>query len=167
MAHPPESRAAVRRLYVVDRQPLEVAAERVGVPHSTARKWKNVDAASGDDWDRARAASALSSSGASTVAQLVLHDFLVLHQATVEALSADGTISPLARAEAMSRLADAFTKTISAVAKAAPDLGAFAVATEILQMQADFVRTHYPQHIEAFLEVLPPFGTVLAQRFER
>lgn len=165
MAHPPELRDAVRRSYVGDRLPLEAAAEKHCIPAATARKWKSVAAAIGDDWDKARAATALTAAGANTVAQLVLHDFLILHQSTVEALKAEEDVSALAKAEAMSRLADAFTKTMSAVAKAAPDLGRFAVASELMQDLVEFVGREFPDHRAALVEILEPFGAFVAQRY--
>lgn len=165
MAHAPEKKAAIRSRYVFDRLSIEVAAEREGVPVSTARKWKMAAEASGDDWEKARAAASLSTTGTQTIAQLVLVDYLALHQSTVEGIKTDGAIPAIQRAEALSRLADAFQKTMSAVAKAAPELGQYAVASEILQMQAVFVRENYPQHIDAFLEILEPFGLDVARKY--
>ncbi|MEW5727734.1 MAG: DUF1804 family protein [Pseudomonadota bacterium] len=165
MAHAPETREAVRRSYVSERLSLEAAAARHGVPFGTVRKWKAADEARGDDWDRSRAAAALSSTGAATVAQLVLHDFLLLHEATVEALKADQNLPALQKAEAMSRLADAFTKTMSAVAKAAPELGRFAVATELLADLASYVAEHFPEHQPALAEIFEPFGAFIAKKY--
>lgn len=165
MAHAPEIRDAVRAGYVYDRLPLEQAAAREGIPHSTARKWKAQAAARGDDWDKARAAAGLSARGAGKVAELVLNDFLTMHQATVDAIVAADDIPPMERAETLARLADAFTKTMSAVAKAAPDLGRYAVASEILQDLATFVRGQFPQHAEALAEVLEPFAAHVAEKY--
>ena len=165
MAHAPETIAAVRDRCVAGKLALEQAAAQKGVPLTTARKWKSQADRAGDDWDRARAAHSLTSSGAGIIAQLVLHDFLMLHEATVEGLRADQTIPPLARAEAMAKLADAFTKTMSAVAKAAPDLGRFAVATELLQDLALFVRDRYPAHASALAEILEPFALETARKY--
>jgi len=165
LAHPAETVDALRRAYVIDRLPIEAAAEKVGVPPSTARKIKARAEGKGDDWDKARSVAALTAAGAGSIAQLVLADFLALHQSTVEALRTDAAIPPLARAEAMSRLADAFTKTMGAVAKAAPELGRFAVASELLEELARFVRGDFPQHGGAFVEVLEPFGAMLAAKW--
>lgn len=165
MAHPPEARDAVRRAYVGGRQPLEEAARQAGVPHGTARKWKFAAEAAGDDWDRARSAYALTAAGAGTIAQLVLHDFLILHQATVEALKTDLELTPLQKAEAISRLSDAFTKTMAAVAKAAPELGRYAVATELLQDLAAFVVDQFPEHRAALAEILEPFAASMARKY--
>lgn len=165
MAHAPEVVDAVRRAYVVERLGLEAAAEKAGVPYPTARKMKARAALKNDDWDKARSVSALTQAGSSTVAQLVLTDFLVLHQATVASLTAAADLPPLDRAEALSRLADAFTKTMSAVAKAAPDLGRYAVASEMLADLAKFVQERFPQHAAGLVEVLEPFAGFLADKY--
>ncbi len=165
MAHKPEVKAAVRDAYVVGKLPLEQAASRHGVPFGTARKWRAATEAAGDDWDRSRAAHSLTHAGVGTIVQVVLADYLSLHQATVESLKADTSIPALARAEAMSRLADAFTKTMSASAKAAPELGSFAVATELLQDLAAFVRTRFPGHASVMAEILEPFALETARKY--
>ncbi|MEW5728297.1 MAG: DUF1804 family protein, partial [Pseudomonadota bacterium] len=90
---------------------------------------------------------------------------LLLHEATIEALKADDTLTALQKAEAMSKLADAFTKTMSAVAKAAPDLGRFAVATELLQDLVEFVGREFAEHRVALAEILEPFGAFVAKRY--
>ncbi|SDH74836.1 DUF1804 family protein [Roseospirillum parvum] len=165
MAHPPETRAAARAAYVFERLPLDAVAARLELGAATVRRWKAQDAATGDDWDKARAATALSREGAGTIAQLVLTDFLAMYQATVEGLREDADISPMARAEGLSRLADAFTKTMNAVAKASPELHRFAVANELLRDLAGFVRRDFPEHVDALLEILEPFAADVARRY--
>ncbi|SMF85802.1 Protein of unknown function [Tistlia consotensis] len=165
MAHPPEIRAKLRAAYVYDRLPLETAAEKCGVSYATARRWKSDAEAEGDDWERARSAARLAGDGIRQVTQMILDDYLTLHQATIEDVKAGSEIGPLQKAEVLSRLADAFTKTMSAVAKASPELGRLAVATELLQDLAGFVRNHFPHHAEALVEVLEPFAAEAARKY--
>jgi len=165
MAHPPETKTAVRTAYVRERLPLDEAATRSGVPVDTARKWKRAAESGGDDWDKARAAHSLTQAGTGAIVQLVLADYLALHQATVEGLREDASIPALSRAEAMSRLADAFTKTMAAAAKAAPELGRFAVASELLADLAGFVRNRFPAHAGALAEILEPFALEMARKY--
>ncbi len=165
MAHPPEIRQRLRQAYVYDRLSLEMAAERVGVGLATARRWKTAAETEGDDWERARSAASLSTAGAGAIAQIVLQDFMALHQSVTAEVMDLPPANALAKAEAMSRLADAFTKTMNAVAKAAPDLHRFAVATELLQELAVFVADRYPQHAAAVAEVLEPFALTVAKRY--
>jgi hypothetical protein len=165
MARPPEEKRAVRDAYVVDKLELAQAAARAGVPFDTARKWKATAAGAGDDWDKARAAHSLTSSGAGTIAQLVLHDFLIMYQATVDGVKEAEGMAAKDKAETLSRLADAFQKTMSAVAKAAPELGRYAVATELMADLAEFVAKRFPQHRAAFIELLEPFGAYVSQKY--
>ncbi|MBN2752602.1 MAG: DUF1804 family protein [Rhodospirillaceae bacterium] len=164
MAHAPETRAAIRATYIFDRLSLEAAAARHDVPLSTARKWRTQAEAQGDDWDKARAAAGLSVGGVSTIAQLVLADFMTMYQATVEGVR-DTELPAMARAEALSRLADAFQKTIAAVAKAAPDMGRYAIATELMQDLAMFVSREFPDYRSALADVLEPFALEVAKKY--
>lgn len=165
MAHDPETRQAARAAYVFQRMSLEAVADRLGIGIATVRRWRTQAAATGDDWDKARAAASLSAEGAGTIAQLVLSDFLTLYQGTVGDLRDDPAIPAMDRAEALSRLADAFTKTMNAVAKASPDLARFAVANELLRDLAGFVREHHPEHMDAVLEIIDPFSTHVAKTY--
>jgi hypothetical protein len=162
MAHAPETRAAVRAGYIYQRLTVEQAAERQGVSIATARRWKAQDAVGGDDWDSARTASSMATQSTRTMVDMVLADFLTNYQATMEAVRGE-QMAALEKAEAMSRLADAFTKTMAAVAKASPELARYSVATEILQELAAFVREHHPDRIEVVLELLEPFAQHIAR----
>jgi len=144
---------------------LDGVADHIGIGVATVRRWRTQAAASGDDWDKARAAASLSAEGAGTIAQLVLSDFLTLYQSTVGDLRDSPEIPAMDRAEALSRLADAFAKTMNAVAKASPDLARYAVATELLRDLAGFVRENHPEHVEAVLEILEPFATHVAKKY--
>lgn len=160
MAHPPEFRQKLRQLYVHKGMGLEQAAQKLSIASRTATRWKQDAEAQGDDWDRARAASQLAGEGAEAVAQVVLEGFLKLFQTVMTELK-EGKLEPLEKAEAISRLADAYTKTTKAIQRSAPELNRLAVASEVLQLLAKFVREHYPQHGNALLEVLEPFGEEL------
>jgi transposase-like protein len=160
MAHPPEFRQKLRQLYVHKGMGLEQAAQKLSIASRTATRWKQEAEAQGDDWDRARAASMLAGEGAEAVAQTVLEGFLRLFQTVMTELK-EGELEPLEKAEAISRLADAYTKTTKAIQRSAPELNRLAVASEVLQLLAKFVREQYPQHGTALLEVLEPFGEEL------
>ena len=164
MTHPPEARAAVRAAYVYDRLSIGEAATRAGVGERTARTWKSEAQAAGDDWDRARAAAQMAGDSRQMLVQALLEDYIRLHQSTQDALlKAD--VPALAKAEALSRLADAFGKTMSAVGRAAPQLSALAIAGEVVQELARFVQQHHPEAAPALLEVLEPFGDHIAKKY--
>lgn len=158
MAYAAEVIAAVRDAYVRERLPLEAAARRQAVPERTARRWKSDAAESGDDWDRARAAGALAGGSRELLVQAVIEDYIALHQATQRALLDGADLDPLERAEALSRLADAFGKTMSAVGKASPALSEIAITGRVLQDLAAFIEREAPEACEPLLAVLEPFG---------
>lgn len=160
-----DTRAALRRAFVYDRLELPAAAAQAGVSVNTARRWKAAAEAAGDDWSRARSAARLAEEGRQSVAEMILNDYLVLHQACMEEVKAASGIDPLKKAEALARLAAAFTKTMAAVGKASPDLSRLAVATDVIQRLAAFVRAGFPDRAPALLEVLEPFAAALAKEY--
>jgi transposase-like protein len=166
MAHPPELKAALRRAYVHDRLSLEAAADRLEIGVATARRWKAAAENEGDDWERARAAISISSAGASNIAQMLISDYLPLHQAVIEGLK-DSEAPALEKAEALSRLADAATKTMAALAKATPALNKQAVAGEVLDLLTRFIGDRSPDLLPAFIDALSPFTVFLAKELGR
>lgn len=164
MAYSQAVRDAVRDAYVQDRLPLEAAAERVGVSYSAAQNWKRRAREQGQDWDKARAASRMSSGGLGDLTSQLLEDFALLFQSTVEQIR-DADVDPIKKAEAISRLSDAYTKTMRAATRGAPEIGQLALALEIIDLLAKFVRAEFPQHAEALISVLEPFGQKVAQKY--
>ncbi|HEV2678085.1 MAG TPA: DUF1804 family protein [Aliidongia sp.] len=162
MAHAPEKRALVRAAYVHERVPIEVAAHKAAVSMRTASRWKSEAKDEGDDWDRGRTAARMAGEGFQSIVQAMLEDFVSLHRSTMQDVRDDKEISPLAKAEALSRLADAFTKTMGAAAKASPELSRLAIAMEVIRLFGEFVRKRFPRHAPAFVEVLEPFAEALA-----
>ncbi|MFV3126109.1 DUF1804 family protein [Niveispirillum sp. KHB5.9] len=167
MAHPPELKDKLRRAYVHDRLSLEAAAERLEIGVATARRWKGAAEAGGDDWERARAAISISSAGAANIANMLISDYLPLHQAVIEGLRNDDKTPALEKAEALSRLADAATKTMAALAKATPALNKQAVAGEVLELLAKFIGDRHPDMLAPFANVLAPFSTFLSKELGR
>jgi predicted ArsR family transcriptional regulator len=165
MAHPPETRTRLRAFFIHDGLSLDTAAERLSLSSRTATRWKQEALAKGDDWDKARAASRLAGEGAEAVSQAVLEEFLALFQTTLGEIKGNRDLKPMERAEAISRLSDAYTKTMSSVAKSAPKLNRLAVASEVLQLLAKFVQTKVPKHAPALMEVLEPFGEELVAAY--
>lgn len=158
MAHSPERKTAVRRAYVVERLALQDAAERHGISYHTARNWKRRAAEEGDDWDKARTAHRMASGGLGDLTAEVLEDFAVLFQGTIEQLRNDDKASPQQKAEALSRLADAYNKTVKAAGASDPKIAKLAVALEVLELLAVFIRDQFPHDIERFVAILDPFG---------
>lgn len=164
MAHSQEVRQAVRKAYVEGRVPLTQAASMHDVRYETARRWKTLARGSGDCWDHARMADRISTGGLGDLTAAVLDDFIKLFQTTLTALR-DHNGDPIERAEAISRLSDAYTKTVKAAGATSPTLAKLSIALDVCKQLAEFIRRHHPQHTDAFLEILEPFGAHLSELY--
>lgn len=163
MAHPGEKRAQLRGLYVYQRLAMEVACKKLGVPRSTANRWKQEAADKGDDWDTVRAAVALGDDNFASLSKKLLEDYLVQHQATMDLLREDKEMSARDRAETLASMSDSFNKTMASFKRLAPELNKQAVQLDLLQRLASFTQARYPQHLSAMVELLEPFGEELAK----
>ena len=123
MAHPQDAREKVRRLYVFEQLPLEMAALQAEVPIGTARRWKSADKAKGDDWDKVKTAHVMASGGAEEIARAIFTGLMIQYQAVIEQLNADISIPPAEKVQMLTSMADAFNKAVSASARIPPSTG--------------------------------------------
>lgn len=165
MAHSPETRKAVWAAYVYQGLDLAVAAAQHSVSTSTAQRWRAEALRAGDDWDRARAASIIGAEAREAMALRLLDEHIALHWEAIGALKTAVDLSPLARVDAITKLTDAFHKNVAAQAKLNPKLAGLAIAADVLRKLGDFVFEKYPQHAEAFAEILEPFGVELSRAY--
>lgn len=166
MAHSTETRNAVRSSFVYDRLPLEAAAKQHNVSYNTARGWKKKAKIDGDDWDKARSASRLAAGGLGDITSQILEDFALLFQATVLEIK-DGSFDGLQKAEALSRLSDAYTKTMKAAAGGDPKIAKLAIALETVQLLAQHIKNHHPAMLEQFTVILEQFGVKVNEAFAK
>lgn len=164
MAHAPETRNAVRGSYVYEHLPLEQAAEKHGVSYNTARTWKKRANLKGDNWDKARAAKRMADGGLGDITAQLLENFALLFTATVDEIT-DGEYDGLKKAEALSRLSDAYTKTMKAAGGGDARIAKLSVALEVLDLLAMFIRENYPGDLERFASILEPFGAKVSEAF--
>ncbi len=164
MAHPRAKRARLRQLYVVDRQPLKTACRMAQVSYSTGMAWKRDAVRLGDDWDHARSAEAMGDGGVRELTRVVLGEFVPLFRSTIEELRT-GDMTGVEKAEAISRLSDAYTKTVKASGAVDPALAKLGWAMDVMRSLAQFCAERFPQHQAALLEILEPFGERLAVEF--
>lgn len=163
--HPQETRAKLRRCYVYERLPLAAAAEQAGVTYGTARRWKKAAQDTGDDWDRARSAARMAEGGVGDLTHRVIEDFALLFESTIQSLKARDDPNPIATAEALSRLADAYNKTMRAAGQADPKIAELSVALKVLEELTAYIRERWPQHLPVFAQILEPFGQRLSEVF--
>ena len=163
MAHGKEKRAQLRGLYVFQRMAMEAACKKLGVPRSTANRWKQEAADQGDDWETARAAVAMGDENFKNLSAKLLEDYLVQHQATMNLLRDNKEMGPRERAETLASMSDSFNKTMSSFKRLNPELDRQAVQLDIIQRFAAFAQQRFPQHLAALVEMLEPFGEELAK----
>lgn len=164
MAHSPEVRQAVRASYIYDRLALPEAAEKHDVSLATAQAWKRAAKKSGDNWDKARSASRMAAGALGDMTQEIIEGFALLFQTTINDIK-DGEYSGLEKAEAISRLSDAYTKTMKAASTGNPKIAKLSVAFEVLSELADFIKIHDPDSIELFARILDKFAVRVNEVF--
>lgn len=165
MAHGRDKRTQLRKLYVTDRQSLKAAAALMKLSYSTARAWKDDAKVHGDDWDHARMAEEIGDGGLRELTRMVLGEFVPLFRSTIEAIKTDKTCSAVDKAEALSRISDAYTKTVKASGAVDPQLAKLGWGMDVIKLLAQFTAERFPQHQAALLEILEPFGERLAQDY--
>lgn len=165
MAHAHEKRTKLRGLYVYQRLPMETACKKLGVPKSTANRWKSEAKDQGDDWDTARAAVAMGDESFSQLSRKLLEDYLVQHQATMDMLRTAKDLTAMQRAEILASMSDSFNKTMASFKRLAPEVNRQAIALDALQRLATFAQQRFPHHVPALLELLEPFGEELAKAY--
>lgn len=165
MAYNDEIKREVRSAYIYKGMTLKAAAQASNVPYETTRHWKRKAEQAGDNWDNARAAARISQSGVKALTADIIEDFALLFQSTLEEIKNASEIKPLQKAEAISRLSDAYQKTVKAAGNSNPELSKLAVAMDVLKRQAEFIKAEYPDHLELFIEILEPFGEVISREF--
>ncbi len=163
MAHPPETRQKLRTAYIGGLS-LEIASAQSGVPYATARRWFTDAKATGDDWDKFRAASLIVAGGGIEQAMgRIVAAGLMRCEALLEVLG--DMEDPEAQVKAVATLGDTVSKLKSAGAKLMPEADRLGVAMDVIKRLQLFIQTNYPQHGGAFAEVLLPFGDEIARAY--
>lgn len=162
MAHDASIKRGLRATYIYDCLELTSAAELAKVPLATARNWKIKDKAAGDDWDKARAAQMLAGGAVDDVVRQTLTMMIRNVQAVMLQIEQDGEMPPSVKIQLLSTASDAFSKNAAALRRFAPETDVLAVQLDVVKQLAQFVHNRFPQHKEAFSELLTPFGEVLA-----
>lgn len=145
--------------------PLKTAAAKHKVPYETTRNWKRKDARAGDDWEIARAAMRLSSSGAQSLTAEVIEDFVYLFNMTLKELKDSKDIPPLEKAKLLAGLSDAYAKTIKAASSSNPAISRLAIAMDVLKRMTDHIRKNHPELLAQFTEMLEKFGQELNRAY--
>jgi len=156
MAHAPDKKIKLRAAYIGG-LPLEAAADQVGVPLPTARRWFAEARKDGDDWDKFQRASLIvAGGGVEQALGRIIAAGLMRCEAIMEKLA---TIEdPVAAADMVASLGDAVSKLKAAARGMMPEADKLAIATDVVKRLGEFVRTKHPRHAAAFAEILEPFA---------
>jgi hypothetical protein len=165
VAHPDESRRAVRAAFVFEQQGLEVAALRHAIPLATARRWKAEAKAEGDDWDKARSAQMIAGGGMEDVARQTLGVIVRQVQATLDSIEADTKLSAADKVKLLTSLADSYNKLMATSKRLMPETDKLAVAADVQRRLIDYLKDMAPQLVAALVPHLQPFSEQLARDY--
>ncbi len=161
MAHADETRAALRRAYISERQTLETAAQLAGIPLATANNWKRAAKKEGEDWDKLRELAMLTGGDMETMFRRILAAALTQAEASLKAVEADPEMGAETRVKLMASLSDSLNKIGSSMSRFAPEADAHAIRLDTLKRYAEFARAKYPASALALVESLQAFGATL------
>lgn len=164
MAHPKETRNAVRGAYIGG-LPIEQAATKAVVPLATARRWKAEAAAEGDDWDKFQAASLIVSGGGLDQAMgRVVAGLMLRCEALLERIAEDAEIDPVEATKAVGSLTDSLAKAHAAAKRLMPLTDKYAVAMDVLKRLAEHAMVKKPGPVAGELvELIEGFGAELGK----
>jgi hypothetical protein len=156
MAHPKETRLALRAAYI------ELAADQASVPLATARRWKSEALADGDDWDKFQAASLIVAGGGFDQALGRVAAGVILRcEALLERIGSDAQLDPIDATKAVGSLTDSLAKARAATKGLMPEADELGVALSVIKRLTSFIQDRYPQHVAGLADVLPAFGAEL------
>ena len=149
MAHSKETKTQLRELYVFGGASLRQAADKLGVPFHTARKWRQVAQHTDEDWDCARALNYKIHSV--DVAQSVYAGLMVAIDETVGQLT---QLSLPDRVKSLTSLSDALSKTHQLGERLMPEINRQEMVMQIVRLIGDKVQQQHPELMSAFTQVL-------------
>lgn len=164
MAGKDDARRKARSDYVCRRMMLTTIAAAYGISEATVGRWKKAAKASGDDWDKARSAHVIAGEGVEVVVSSVVEDFMIQAQAILDEIK-EGSHSTADKVAMLVSLSDAMTKMAASAKRFAPKISELGVAQDVLAKMMEFVRTEFPQHAAAILEIIEPFGARLEETY--
>jgi erythromycin esterase-like protein len=94
----------------------------------------------------------------------LLEDLALLFQATVEEVR-QSDAPALQKAEALSRMADAYTKTMKAAGTGDVRINRLTVALETIKTLGQFIAERFPEQLEPFVVILDQFDAHAAEVF--
>lgn len=163
MAHSPEKKIKLRAAYIGG-LPLEAAADKVGVPLPTARRWFADARRDGDDWDKFQRASLIVAGGGveQALGRIIAAGLLRCEAITEQAATIE---DPVEAAKTVAALGDTVAKLKAAGRGMMTEADRLATAMDVVKRLGEFVRTKHPRHAAAFAEILEPFADEIAKTY--
>lgn len=158
MAHGEDKKHALRNLFVFDKLNLEQAAKQLNISAPTARRWKAQALEQGDNWEKLRSAHTLAGNDLEDVARSLLTDLVLQFKTTMDALSNDVMLDAKERVALLTSLSDSYNKAISANKKLLPETNKLAIALQVVELLAQYIKENKNELLMPFMEVLEPFG---------
>ncbi|WP_102226858.1 DUF1804 family protein [Acidimangrovimonas sediminis] len=150
--------------YIYRRMTQATIAAAYGISEATVGRWKKAARDAGDNWDAARTAHVIAGEGVETVVSHVVEDFMLQAQSILEEIKS-GTHSTTEKVGMLVSLSDAMTKMAASAKRFAPKVSELGVAQDVMGKLLEFVRENFPQHADAVLEIIEPFGDRLAELY--
>jgi hypothetical protein len=156
----------VRDAYVNSLLSTIVIAVKHGIPEGTIRRWKMAAKKAGDDWDTARAAARLSKGPVGELQQDFLEQFsLQINEAFDELKNSEKPIP-------ISEKIKLFNSLVESMRKAKQIIGGDdrlpkrAIATEVMTLLTNHIKTHNPEFLPDFQQALQTFIPVLNEKLK-
>ena len=163
MAHSQETRERTRQLFI-EGMPLNGAAITCGVSYDTAREWKRIAKAKGDDWDTARAAYRISDQGMDDLNKQLVEDFARQVITTTRELE-EAKIPAGDKAAMLAQLADAYAKFSKAFGRINPQFSGLSVSLDTLKPLAEHLKKNDPAALRMLQPHIEEVGAILGKRY--
>lgn len=163
MAHSQETRDKVRQLYI-EGMPLNGAAVTCGVSYDTARDWKKVCKAKGDDWDTVRAAYRISDQGMDDLNKQLVEDFARQVITTTRELE-EAKMPANDKAKILAQLSDAYAKFSKAFGRINPQFSGLSVSLDTLKTLAEHLKKNDPAALRMLQPHIEEVGAILGKRY--
>ncbi|MGV3581883.1 MAG: DUF1804 family protein [Methylophilus sp.] len=163
MAHSPQTKETVRRLYI-EGMPLTGSAMTAGVSYDTARDWKAKAKTLGDDWDTARAAFQISEQGTDQLMNTLVEQMMRQAVTTMREIE-DSKMPAQIKVSLQAQLSDAVSKFSKSMSRINPKLGALSVSLDTLKTIAEYLSKNDKVALSQFQEHLEGIGAVLQARY--
>lgn len=159
MAHPHETRAKVRQLYI-EGMALKPAALAAAVSYETAQAWKKAALNKGDNWDTHRAAYSVSTGNIDDVAKRFAVKVIQQSMRLCEEIdSSDIEIDVKVKMHAS--MADAMAKTTKGIKRFAPELTEASAAIGTFKIIVDYLRKNDPELLKGLSTHFDAIGNEL------